>query len=105
MATPKHAMQPVYLDENGVARFRTNPIVEYLLDHGGIDLNQIAVWAHNQGDAVTHEDQAHFAQLIGYSVYGWADLHYVSSQEYSKAHARVKRLLALRASREVESQS
>ena len=35
-------IQPLIEDEHGVVRFKPNAIVQHLLDHGGIDLNQIA---------------------------------------------------------------
>ena len=55
-------MQPIETDGNGVRRFRKNAIVSYLLDNGGIDLNQLACIGFPQSD----RDQ--FTQLIGYSV-------------------------------------
>ena len=37
-----HPMQPIEMDSDGTPRFKANEIVRYLLDNGGIDLNQIA---------------------------------------------------------------
>lgn len=80
-------MQSVILDNNGTARFKKNKIVEYLLDNGGIDLNQIAM--RNFSD----EDRMQFAQLIGYSVSGYGDLSYVSDASYDEAHEVAETLL------------
>ncbi|MBO9428126.1 hypothetical protein [Sulfitobacter sp. R18_1] len=69
-----HPIQPLVLDEQGVLRFKKNKIVEFLLDNGGIDLNQIG-----RGD-FSREDREQFAQLIGYSYSGAGDLDYTSSE-------------------------
>lgn len=66
-----HPIQPL-VDVNGVVRFKKNAIVEYLLDNGGIDLNEIA------RKEFTREDREQFAQLIGYSYGGACDLSYMS---------------------------
>lgn len=76
----KHSHQPMIMVD-GVQRFQANAIVRYLLDQGPFDMNHLAM----QGfDA---EDEAHFAQLIGYSVSGWGDLSYVSDDMWSEAQA------------------
>lgn len=68
-----HPMQPIFVDDEGVIRFRQNALVRFLLDaNGKIDMN---VLAHVPASA---EERAHFAQLIGYSVSGWGDLSYVA---------------------------
>lgn len=69
--SPRHPMQPI-VNVGGVARFKSNKIVEYLLDNGHADMNLLAVL--NFSD----EDRAQFAQLIGYSVSGFCELPYVS---------------------------
>lgn len=76
--------QPLVLDEGGVVRFKENPIVRYLLDNGGIDMNQLALLGF------TNEDQAQFAQLIGYSVSGWGDLSYVTASQCKEADIRAE---------------
>ena len=38
----KHPMQPVVIAEDGCHRFKENQIVTYLLDNGGIDMNDLA---------------------------------------------------------------
>lgn len=70
-------MHPIQKIVDG--RFVPNKIVEYLLDKGGIDMNELAV------QDFTQEDREQFAQLIGYSLSGYADLSYVSDEAYSAA--------------------
>lgn len=83
----KHPMQPVVMDKSGVARFKSNPIVRHLLDHGGIDLNKIAMLGFDR------EDHSQFAQLIGYSVSGFGDLGYCDRAVLAEADAQVDQLL------------
>ena len=78
---PRHPMQPVYQDDNDTLRFRENVIVRHLLDHGKIDLNQIAMRDFPQ------EDREQFAQLIGYSISGYHELSYVSDESAAQASA------------------
>jgi hypothetical protein len=78
----KLPQQPIYVDELGVARFRENPIVRWLLDAGPFDLNQIAMLPN-----ISHEERAQFAQLIGYSVCGYGDLPYAVGVEEADAQA------------------
>lgn len=75
-------MQPIDRDENGTPRFRANPIVRYLLEQGGIDMNHLA-----RVPSFDKEDRMHFAQLIGYSVSGFGDLSYVDDETYEQAVA------------------
>lgn len=60
---------------NGVRRYKANLIVMYLLDNGGIDLNQLALM-----EFPLH-DRRQFAQLIGYSLCGYRDLPEGASDE------------------------
>ena len=85
MKRAKQPMQPI-VKTNGVYRFKENAIVVYLLDHGGINLNHIGALPF------TIEDQEQFAQLIGYSIGGFAELSYVSDKTYNRAHRKLKRL-------------
>lgn len=75
----KLPIQPLYVDDQDVLRFKENKIVTYLLENGGIDLNQIAAKGFNVAD----EEQ--FAQLIGYSHSGFGDLSYVSDETWYAA--------------------
>lgn len=81
----KHPLQPLYNDEHGVVRFAPNPIVRFLLDNGGIGLNDLAIEDFDDGD------RAHFAQLIGYSLRGFAELNYVSDEIYEAAECAAER--------------
>lgn len=83
----KHPMQPVYLDDHNIARFKPNKIVQFLLDAGPFDMNKIALMEFSKGD------REQFAQLIGYSVSGYGDLSYVSSKSVVKADEKVHTLL------------
>ena len=74
----KHPIQPI-VDDNGILRFNPNEIVQYLLDNGGIDLNDLARIPFDQNDRVQ------FAQLIGYSLSGFGELSYVDDQSYEAA--------------------
>lgn len=85
MSKNKHPMQPVQT-ENGVLRFRRNKIVEYLLEHGGFDMNKIAVLDFDD------EDREQFAQLIGYSVSGYHELSYVSDRSAKAASAAGRKI-------------
>ena len=75
----EHPIQPLERDEKDVLRFKKNAIVEYLLDKGGLSLNDIAVGQFSQND------QEQFAQLIGYSLSGFGELSYVRDETYAVA--------------------
>lgn len=77
-------IQPLIEDSHGVLRFKANEIVRHLLDHGGIDMNQIAIMDFSR------EDREQFAQLIGYSWSGASDLGYMSSEVLDAAHTMHK---------------
>lgn len=77
----RHPIQPLGKDEHGVVRFKRNAIVRYLLDNGGIDMNQIACLD------CSREDREQFAQLIGYSHSGASELSYMSSEVLAAAEA------------------
>lgn len=70
-----HPMQPIEDDGNDVVRFKGNAIVRHLLDHGGINLNNLAVLPFPR------EEWVQFAQLIGYSVSGFSELSYVHDED------------------------
>ena len=72
-------IQPIKKTDTGILRFVQNKIVRKLLDDGGFDLYQIALWD------VSKEEHAQFAQLIGYSLSGFGDLDYVSDEIYETA--------------------
>jgi hypothetical protein len=75
-AVPAVPMQPIVV-VGGVTRFKENAIVQHLLmTHLSCDMNKLASMDF------TDEDRMQFAQLIGYSVEGYADLSYVSDESY-----------------------
>lgn len=77
----KHPIQRITIDKHGKPRFVENPIVRYILDNGGIGLNNIA----RQG--FDPEDRQQFAQLIGYSLGGYSELSYVTDEALNAAEA------------------
>lgn len=81
----KHPIQPLVKDEKGVLRFKKNAIVVYILDNGGIDLNQIAAIPFSQ------EDRDQFTQLIGYSLSGYGELSYISDEAYYIAEGMLEK--------------
>lgn len=78
MSKPTHPVQPL-VEVDGVVRFKENAIVRTLLDAGPLDMNRIAAMAFSQ------EDHEQFAQLIGYSLSGFAELSYVRDRTYDRA--------------------
>lgn len=79
---PRHPIQPLEPDTEGVVRFKANAIVCALLDHGqatGLGLNELGLRSFSQ------EDREQFAQLIGYSYSGASDLSYMSDETLSAA--------------------
>ena len=76
----KMPMQPVVVLDDGVSRFRVNPIVRFLLDAGPFDLNQVA-----DLPGVTPEERSQFAQLIGYSVSGFGELSFADPEHVAQA--------------------
>lgn len=81
-----HPMQEIIFDDRGVARFRENEIVSFLLEHGNHDMNRIASLR------VSQADRMQFAQLIGYSVGGFGDLSYADQKVVQKADKKVRKM-------------
>lgn len=78
----KHPIQPLITDGSGVTRFKSNKIVQYLLDAGTFDMNQLACIPFSD------EDRMQFAQLMGYSLNGFWELSYVTNKIYNLAEAQ-----------------
>ena len=74
-------MQPVYVDDDGAARFQANAIVRFLLEEGPYDMNSLALRYFSV------EDRVQFAQLIGYSITGFIELSYVSDEVAGDVYA------------------
>jgi hypothetical protein len=70
----KHPRQRIHRAADGKVRFVKNEIVRYLLDHGGISLNDLG------GRGFDDDDFSQFAQLIGYSINGYAELDYANGR-------------------------
>jgi hypothetical protein len=75
----KHPIQSIYVDANGVPRFRANAIVEFLLENGGLDLHTLGMMDFS------NEDREQFSQLVGYSLSGYGGLHHVSDESDTAA--------------------
>jgi hypothetical protein len=94
-------MQPVAKDADGNPRFLENRLVRHLLDVStskGFGLNQLALVE------ASPDERAQFAELIGYSLQGYAELSYVSDERVEAANAMAEnpganadRLMAQRA--------
>lgn len=78
MAEAKHPVQPLITDKDGTLRFKSNKIVEFLLEAGPFNMNQLALMPFS------NEDREQFAQLIGYSLQGFGELPYVSGETYNR---------------------
>lgn len=90
--TQRHPMQPLIKDEEGTVRFKSNKIVEYLLELGravGKDLNALHCMNFSQADWVQ------FNQLIGYSVSGFHELSIVPDEVALEASRRAKAEFAI----------
>jgi hypothetical protein len=81
---PHHPVQPI-VNVAGIARFKVNGIVRFLLENGPFDMNYLA------RQSFSREDHEQFAQLIGYSVGGFSDLSYASAEVIDAASAEVAR--------------
>ena len=79
----RHPVQPLIKAKDGVIRFKKNAIVEFLLERGGFDMNDIACMTF------PNEDREQFAQLIGYSLSGFSELSYVSRKTYREAETQL----------------
>lgn len=75
----KNPIQPLVEGTDGIIRFKSNKIVEYLLNNGNISMNDVARLDFSK------DDRQQFAQLIGYSLSGYSDLSYVDEVAYKEA--------------------
>lgn len=78
----KNPIQPLTKDPHGMLRFKSNAIVEHLLEVAkkhGCGLNEIACMDF------TPDDRQQLAQLIGYSLSGYSELSYVDDDAYGAA--------------------
>ncbi len=98
----KQPNQPLVLDERGVIRFKSNPVVEFLYEKLGAHLSdreEVALknemFSMVYTGKATKEDMAQFAQLIGYSVSGFGELSYVPKKLVAKMDEKADELRAL----------
>lgn len=85
-----HPMQNIRVDFDGTIRFQENKIVTYLLEvasKNGCDMNKLAAMDFPD------EDRMQFAQLIGYSLSGYAELSYANEDSISKMDKKLNKLL------------
>lgn len=82
----QHPMQPIVM-VGDVARFKQNAIIAWLADSGKLNMNEIAIIPFAK------EDRNQLAQLLGYSVSGYGDLHYADPKIVAKADAKVEKML------------
>jgi hypothetical protein len=78
-------MQPLLRDEHGRLRFKSNAVVNALLDHGqstNCGLNELRMRDFPQ------EDWEQFYQLIGFSVSGYGDVSVISRKTVNRADKR-----------------
>lgn len=91
---PVQPMQPIVFDKHGTARFQENRIINWLFNTGQLSLNMIAIDAPEQH--FSRNDRMQLAQLLGYSVGGFADLNYSTDEAIAEADAIVARMVAER---------
>lgn len=75
LCSARHPLQPLYLDEKGVARFRKNRVVRHLLARGPFDMDYLMTL-----EGPPQRDFEQFAQLFGYSLSGYRDLSFASDE-------------------------
>lgn len=88
-AHKKPVMQPIVIDDKGIARFRENRIVRDTLkaaERVNFSLNTIAVGRYDDWE------REQFSQLIGYSVSGYGDL-YPDSPSVERADRIVEQMI------------
>lgn len=86
--------QPI-IDARGAIRFERNQIVDYLLDNGGLNLNDLAFIGFPQ------RDWEQFYQLIGYSLCGYHELSLVSDETCKRVSAKAREAMGLSEDAEV----
>lgn len=69
-----------YLDKQGVQRFKTNTVMQYLYDKGKFDLNQMAMEYYTGN--FSNDDWLTFYTSFSYSVAGLSDLSYFSAYDF-----------------------
>jgi hypothetical protein len=83
-----HPLQEIIFDEQGIARFKENKIVRFLIDESIYDMNFLATKSE-----FSDEDRMQFAQLTGYSVSGFGSLSYVFEEVAYQADGIAEKLI------------
>lgn len=91
MAKREQPMQPIYIDNKGVARFQSNKIVDWLFVTQKISLNEISAMCQNS--KIPKVDQMQFWQMLGYSVSGFGDLSFADKEVVAQADAITEELM------------
>jgi hypothetical protein len=84
-------MQPVYLDDHNVIRFKANAIIDRLFREQLFDLNSIGYAVATR--AVPIEDAEQFWQQLGYSVSGYGDLSFIRPSTLAEADRQTDLLM------------
>ena len=93
----KHRMQPVVMAPDGVMRFQSNEIIQWLFRSGKIDLNYISARVQDHGGdgpKFSKDDYAQLIQLMGYSVSGYGDCDCADQRTVAAANRRAAKLIA-----------
>ena len=101
---PRHPMQPVVVADDGIHRFKVNPLVEYLLrTHPTENLNTLSMFVANMTrrraaqlgfrGAPSDDDYGQLMQLIGYSVSGASGIESISDEVFQNAMAESQALM------------
>ena len=83
-------MQPIAPDSHGVARFRENDVIRWLVDVKGVNLNEVSRVA--QTEEFDRYDVAQFWQMLGYSVSGYGDISFIPKSVVEKADSKVEEM-------------
>jgi hypothetical protein len=83
-STPEHPVQPLIEEDDGTIRFKANPIVQFMLNAGPFNLNQLGMMPWSA------EDRAQLVQLLGYSDVGFGQIPtaIMSNEIYERTMAR-----------------
>jgi hypothetical protein len=75
--------QPIIIDKYGVERFQENAIVQFLLNNGPFNINDLLIF-----HSFSKSDHVQFCQLTGMSLQLFADQEFVNNEEYDRCTAR-----------------
>lgn len=90
----RHPRQPVVIADDGVAQFKKNRIVVWMLAALQSQGDDLLTIAYAFPDKEYDDDYQQLMQLIGYSVSGYGDLRRSDKRVVAEADAEVAALLA-----------